>query len=186
MIFRHFMTNNNESNSFLVACEETSEALLVDAGSWEHSIGEYIEEHRLKLNKVFITHDHYDHTEGLSEIVRRYKVDIFSSRGRTGGHRGQTVSHGDTINIGNITGKVLDTSGHTADSISLVIPGMVFSGDALFSGSVGGCGSPKAAQREIELIQKHIFTLPPDYEVHTGHGPSSTVKVEKRYNPFFN
>lgn len=185
MIFEHFLLDNNESNAFILACEETREALLVDAGCWDDAIADFIDKHGLRLGKVFITHDHYDHTEGLTEILARYQPEIFGGRGRAGQHKAVKVAHGDAIHVGRLTGKVLDTSGHTADSMSLVFPGMAFTGDALFAGSIGGCGSPKATQREIELVRKNIFSLPPDYEVHTGHGPSSTVAVEKNSNPFF-
>jgi glyoxylase-like metal-dependent hydrolase (beta-lactamase superfamily II) len=80
---------------------------------------------------------------------------------------------------------VLATPGHTPDSLSLSFPGVVFTGDALFAGSVGGTGSPRNASQQIEAIRKHIFALPDDYEIHPGHGPASTVAVERGCNPFF-
>ncbi|NLT59553.1 MAG: MBL fold metallo-hydrolase, partial [Candidatus Hydrogenedentes bacterium] len=84
-----------------------------------------------------------------------------------------------------LAGRVLATPGHTPDALSLAFPGMVFTGDALFAGSVGGTASPALARQQLDAIRNHIFSLPADTEIHTGHGPSSTVAIESRYNPFF-
>jgi len=185
MIFKHFLTQANESNSFLVACEDTREAILIDVGSFERKIADFIEENSINLTTVFITHNHYDHTGGLSEAALRYDITIFAEFSQTGGCPAKRVMHGDTIKVGSLTGTVLATPGHTPDSLSLAFPGMVFTGDALFAGSVGGASSPSNAKKQIDAIRKHIFTLPPETELHTGHGPSSTVAIESKYNPFF-
>ena len=95
------------------------------------------------------------------------------------------VVHGDTVRVGNLVGEVLATPGHTPDSISLAFPGIVFTGDALFAGSVGGTSSPGCAKQQIDAIRRHILSLPDDYEVHPGHGPASTIGIERRGNPFF-
>jgi glyoxylase-like metal-dependent hydrolase (beta-lactamase superfamily II) len=87
--------------------------------------------------------------------------------------------------VGKLTGTVLATQGHTLDSISLAFPGLVFTGDALFSGSIGGTSSPRNAQQEIDHVRRNILSLPDDYEIHPGHGPSSTVAIERNHNPFF-
>lgn len=185
VIFKHFLTASNESNAFVLGCEKRSEAILIDAGAFEPAIQAFLDTQKLRLTKVFITHDHYDHTSGLPDVIEHYEVDVLAAHGHCGGCKTTQVRHGDQVRVGELVGRVLDTSGHTPDSVSLYFPGMVFTGDALFSGSVGGTPSRDAAGRQIDLIRKHIFTLPPDTEVHTGHGPSSTVAIESRFNPFF-
>ena len=153
-MFKHFLTSANESNAFILACDETREALLVDVGEFEPAIAACIQTNRLTLASIFITHDHYDHTGGLrGEICPGVEV--------------------------------IATPGHTPDALSLAFPGMVFTGDALFAGSVGGTASPALARQQLDAIRNHIFSLPEDTEIHTGHGPSSTVAIESRYNPFF-
>ena len=174
----------NESNSFVLACDDSHEAILIDLGDEDPSIMDYLAEHRLNLTTIFITHDHFDHTGGLNgELARR--ATVLSGRGSVGAGQRRKVCHGDTVAVGRLEGRVLATPGHTPDSLSLVFPGHVFTGDALFAGSVGGTSSPECARQELEVVRKHILSLPDDYEVHTGHGPSSTVGIERCYNPFF-
>lgn len=183
MIFRPFLLNVNEANAFVVACEESGEALLVDAGDFDRDIEDFLNEKRLRLSTIFITHDHYDHTGGLAAILGRHNAVVLSGSGN--GSTGQRVKHDTEVRIGRLTGRVLATPGHTNDGVSLLFPGMVFTGDALFSGSIGGVTSPQDGKREVDHIRENIFTLPDDYEIHPGHGPSSTVGIERRYNPFF-
>jgi len=186
MIFRHFLVDVNESNTFLVACEETREALLVDLGAWDPAIPAFLDGHGLQLKAIFITHDHYDHTDGLRDALAERDPVVYSGKGCVGGVPGTRVAAGDTIAFGRLRGTVLPTPGHTPEGVSLALPGMVFTGDALFAGSVGGTSSPDSARLQLDHIRQHIFTLPGDWEVHTGHGPSSTVAVERDANPFFN
>ncbi len=185
MIFTHFLTASNESNAFLVACETTRKALLVDAGAFEPAIAEFVDEHGLTLETVFITHGHYDHTDGLDGLVARYRPRIVARQTPCAGHTADVVGHGDTVSVGNLKGTVLATPGHTPDMVCLHFDGMVFTGDALFAGSVGGTSGATAEQQQLDAIRKHIFTLPLETEIHTGHGPSSTVSIEKQFNPFF-
>lgn len=185
MIFQHFLLPVNEANAFLLGCEHTHEALLVDAGSFNPPIAEFLEEHDLRLTTVFITHDHYDHTAGLAEALNRYQPEVLAGSSHVAGFSVTRVRHGDDVRVGKLAAKVLAVPGHTPDSITLAFPGMVFTGDALFAGSVGGTGSNALAQEQIDHIRRHIFTLPADTEIHTGHGPSSTVAIESRFNPFF-
>lgn len=184
MIFRHFRLNVNEANVFLIGCEATREALLVDAGEMDPRIEDFIEEHRLRLTTVFVTHAHYDHTGGLAELESRHGVTVVGG-GPEIGPDARVVRQGDEVRIGHLTGRVVAAPGHTRDSVCLVLPGMVFTGDALFAGSVGGISSRRHADEQIAALREHVLSLPDDYEIHTGHGPSSTVWVERTFNPFF-
>ncbi len=186
MIFEHFLLEVNEANAYLVGCEETSEALLVDAGDWDVRIEQCLQDHALSLTKVFITHDHYDHTAGLRQAIAATGATAYSGSGTADGQHCRRLAHGDALAIGNIAGRVVATPGHTLEGICLIIPGMVFTGDALFAGSVGGTSSRVNADRQVAAIREHLFALPDHYEVHPGHGPSSTIAIERRHNPFFN
>ncbi|HLE19447.1 MAG TPA: MBL fold metallo-hydrolase, partial [Syntrophales bacterium] len=82
--------------------------------------------------------------------------------------------------------KVLHTPGHTWGSICLVIDDQVFSGDTLFAGSVGRVDlTGGTSMRElVRSIKTKLMVLPDSYKVHPGHGPSTTIGIERRSNPF--
>ncbi len=182
MIFGHFLTEANESNAFVAGCDVTKEAILVDVGAFDPAIDAFVQRHGLHVGLVFVTHGHWDHTGGLGEAVARYGAEVLAGSRHVGGCPARKMSHGEEVRVGQLKGKVLATPGHTSDGLSLVLPGMVFTGDTLFAGSIGGTSDSRL---EVEVILRHIFTLPGNYEVHPGHGPSSTVAIERHYNPFF-
>lgn len=185
MIFGHFLTEVNEANAFIVGCEETKEALLIDVPIWDVRFEPFLQRCGLSLKAIFITHDHYDHTAGLNDALNRFPAEVYAGVAAVEGVPTRKMTHGKTLRFGTIAGAVAVTPGHTPDSISLILPGMVFTGDALFSGSVGGTASRAHAERQLRAVQEHILSLPGDYQIHTGHGPSSTVFIERHYNPFF-
>ena len=186
MIFAHFLVVEvNEANMFLVACFETHKAMLIDAAAFDPRIPAFLEKHELTLESVFITHTHYDHVSGLAEFVHAYNPVIYAGVSTIANIPAQKVAHNESITLGNIEAHTVALPGHTPEAIGIVFPGMVFTGDALFSGSIGGTANIHNKAIEIDAIRKHIFTLPEDTLIHTGHGPSSTVAIEKNYNPFF-
>ncbi|MBI4559769.1 MAG: MBL fold metallo-hydrolase [Candidatus Hydrogenedentes bacterium] len=185
MIVQSFLLDVNEANAYVVACEQTREALLIDAGELNASVEAFLRDQDLRLTRVFITHDHFDHTGGLREIIDKHRAEVFAANHAVGNCTATNVSHGDEIPVGSLVGKVVVTPGHTPDGISLIFPGVVFVGDALFAGSVGGTATNALARQQIDHIRRNIFSLPPEYELHGGHGPASTVQIESRYNPFF-
>jgi glyoxylase-like metal-dependent hydrolase (beta-lactamase superfamily II) len=96
------------------------------------------------------------------------------------------LSDGDTIKVGTLEARVLRVGGHTPDMHVLYFPaaGVLFSGDALFAGSVGGTSSPAARDEQTGAIRAKILELPDDVRVYGGHGPPTTVYIEKHHNPF--
>jgi len=185
MIFGHFLLNVNEVNAFILGCPETHEALLVDAGACDPRFAGFLEKHRLRLSTIFITHHHWDHTDGLAEVLKQFDAEVYSMTGEAGGCATRQIGHGGALRVGKLEARVVHTPGHTPDGLSLIFPGLAFTGDALFAGSVGGTGTPADAGRQLDAIREHIFCLPDDCELHVGHGPSTTVRVEREFNPFF-
>ena len=186
MILAHFRLNPIEVNCFVMACPQRREAMLVDCGEFDMRIVDFVETHNLDLNTIFVTHNHYDHTDGVAQAADHFGARIISGNDRVGDKTAyQVVAHGDSIRVGALQAKVVDTSGHTPIGLSLIFEGTVFSGDALFAGSVGGTSNEDDYNRQIGNIRKNLFSLPEDYVVHTGHGPSTTIGIEKHHNPFF-
>jgi glyoxylase-like metal-dependent hydrolase (beta-lactamase superfamily II) len=181
-----FVTDNHEANCWVAACAETRQAIIVDVPTADPRVSRYLEAHGLRLAGVFITHGHYDHVDGLESLLSARSVPVYAATSLPGGIGSAAAGAGDEIALGVLTARVVGTPGHTPDSISLIVPGAVFTGDALFCGSIGGTTNDRDKQREIGAVREHILSLPEDWLICPGHGPSSTIGVEKRFNPFFN
>lgn len=194
MIFGHFRLDvpSLETNAFVIGCEKTSEALLIDVGIYEEQIDAFLKQQELGLSAILLTHYHWDHTDGLKDALAAWPgAKVYSHESLVAGVKAAPLKQGDTLKVGALEGRIVETPGHTEDGISLILdeaddhPGMVFSGDALFSGSVGGTSSSESYDSQLAHIRKNLFGLPGHYEVHVGHGPSSTIGVEREFNPFF-
>ena len=133
---------------------------------------------------VFNTHGHSDHTSGNDLILARSSAKLLNHQNTQDGH---------TLSLGKVTLKVIHTPGHTDDSLCVLAteagdPGRLVSGDTLFVGKVGGTGYGDDAQQEYDSLHNKLMTLPDEVEVwpgdHYGVAPSSTIKNERRTNPF--
>jgi len=182
LIVEWLLLDINETNCYIAACANTKQAMIVDPGEYDDRIAEIVARLGLDVRYVLITHDHYDHTGGVNEVLRRFGGEVMS--GGTRG-RGRVVKDGDLVQLGNLEGTVLCAPGHTADSVCLAIADHVFVGDAIFAGAVGGTAGKAQHEQLVEAIENKIFPLGDHVRIHTGHGPCTTVGIERRYNPFF-
>jgi glyoxylase-like metal-dependent hydrolase (beta-lactamase superfamily II) len=99
------------------------------------------------------------------------------------------LEHGDRLEIGALTLQVLDTPGHSPGGVSFVVHGapqpLVIVGDVLFAGSIGRTDLPGGSFPTLEAsIKSHLYTLPGETMVITGHGPQTSIERERAYNPF--
>ena len=95
------------------------------------------------------------------------------------------LAAGQTLSVGQFEFTVRETPGHSPGSVSLVGPGMVLTGDALFAGSIGRTDLPGGDYDTlIASIRRELLSLPDDTAVHSGHGPRTTIGAERRTNPF--
>ncbi|MCX6641356.1 MAG: MBL fold metallo-hydrolase [bacterium] len=182
MILEHFLLSVNETNCYIVACGKTREAVIIDPGEWNDQIAQFISDHTLVLKMILITHDHSDHTGGLQEIVAKTNIPIAAHS--LNSKAVKPLKDGDVLPVGELKIKTLETPGHTADSITFVVGCEIFCGDLLFAGSVGGTPDQESFEREIQSIKEKILTLGDDMVLHPGHGPATTVQVERIFNPF--
>ncbi|MEM7008711.1 MAG: MBL fold metallo-hydrolase [Thermodesulfobacteriota bacterium] len=194
------------TNCYIIGDEETNEGILIDPGQQMDEIMSEVKNSGLNINKIVNTHTHIDHAAGvqrakdelgvpfylhpedepvlefLPEAAARYpqfgdvkvpKIDVY-------------IEEGDEIEIGNLRAKVLHTPGHSWGSVCFVIDDHVISGDTLFAGSVGRVDlTGGTSMRElVGSIKTKLMSLPDSYNVYPGHGPFTTIGVERRSNPF--
>ncbi len=193
-------------NCFILADEKTKEAVVIDPGDDARDILKVIQDKGLRVKYIINTHAHFDHV-GANKAVKDATgadlllheadapvLDTVSRQARSFGMSpvlspppDRLLKHGDSIVAGEVSLTVLHTPGHTPGGISLLEEGMVFTGDALFAGSIGRTDFPGGDLRTLlRSIKENLMTLPDDTKVFSGHGPASTIGDEKRENPFLN
>jgi glyoxylase-like metal-dependent hydrolase (beta-lactamase superfamily II) len=193
------------ANCYILGCEETREAVVIDPGDEADRILQVLADENLKLKYIINTHGHFDHVGANKEMKAATGADILihsfdepmlshlSQAARQFGLDGvensppsdRAIDDGDEITFGNITLKVIHMPGHSRGGIALHTDAVVFVGDSLFAGSIGRTDLPGGDYRTlISSIKEKLFLLPDDTKVYTGHGPRTTIKAEKISNPF--
>jgi len=192
------------ANCFIVACEETYQAVVIDPGDEVDRILLTLADEKLKVAFIINTHGHFDHVGGNARmkqatgaplLIHRLDAAMLGQLSAAASQWGmtvedspppdRTVDEGDDISCGNLAFRVIHTPGHSPGGISLHADGVVFVGDTLFAGSIGRTDFPGGDYATlISSIQEKLFALGDDVTVYTGHGPETTIGVEKRTNPF--
>ncbi|MDR1362454.1 MAG: MBL fold metallo-hydrolase [Spirochaetaceae bacterium] len=161
---------------------ETRDALIIDPGCMDESILDFIESNNYTLKGILLTHNHASHIAGLRSLKRIYSAGIYASNSLVMNYKTNVVQDGDTINIGTFNVKIISAPGHSIDSMVYLIDHLLFTGDVLSAGLTGRTDSAYSAMRQIAMIQNKIFTLRGNYIVLPGHGPPTTLNVERAYN----
>lgn len=198
-----------DQNARVLACSDTRDAVIVDPGGDSKKIIDVIVRKQLRCTAIWLTHSHLDHCAGVSELLEVYKVPLLghkeeapmrahvSSVAAMYGLPGdewpncpeptQYIRGGEVLQIGNVKAKVLFTPGHSPGHVSFYFEddGVVVSGDALFSGSIGRTDLPGGNHEQLlASIRKELLTLPDKTQVLSGHGPDTTIGAERVSNPF--
>lgn len=187
-------------NCYVVADEDTREAVIIDPGADPEVIQGYIAGEGLTPRCIINTHGHADHIGAnrffnlpvwIHELDKEFLTDPKKNlsasfgAGITSPEAARLIGEGDEIKVGNASLVVVHTPGHTPGSISLKAGNIIFTGDTLFCEGMGRTDLPAASEKDIlESIAGRILTLPDDTLVYPGHGPASSVGHEKKHNPF--
>jgi glyoxylase-like metal-dependent hydrolase (beta-lactamase superfamily II) len=194
------------TNSYIIADEETKEGILMDPGSQVEELIEEIDRLKLDIKRIVNTHAHIDHAAGVEYAKKALDAEFylhpeeepvlqalpdsamrFPEFGAVEVPKiDRFIEEGDEIEIGKYIAKVIHTPGHTWGSICLLIDNHLFSGDTLFAGSVGRVDltGGTSMRQLVHSIKTKLMVLPPSYQVYPGHGPFTTIDIEKRTNPF--
>lgn len=193
-------------NCYILADEKTKEAVVIDPGDDAEAILGIIKDKGLAVKYIVNTHAHFDHVgangrlkeaTGAAILIHKADSPLLHTTVKQAGMFGMTtaaspaadrqVEDGDVISAGEVSLKVLYTPGHSSGGISLLEQGMVFTGDALFAGSIGRTDLPGGdLMTLISSIKAKLMTLPDETRVFPGHGPASTIGEERKENPFLN
>lgn len=192
------------TNCYILADDNSKNAILVDAPASADLILQLLEENDYELQEILLTHAHFDHILALAEVKQRtgapvsvhmddapFLEDTALNLAHYINHIWQPISYdkllrdGDVIRLGNERIQVLHTPGHTPGCVCFLIGNTLISGDTLFRRSIGRVDHPGGnLQQEIQSVLEKLMPLPDYTEVYPGHGPSTTIGEERRENPY--
>lgn len=190
-----------ESNCYIVWDEASKLAMVIDPGDEPDRIMDHAE--GLDIKYIILTHAHFDHAGAVPEIKQATGAAIAFHPADMEAYRSVSeqaafwgfqsdpmpepdimLAEGDKIDIGELSFTVLHTPGHSPGGICLFGDGTLFSGDTLFKGSVGRTDLPGGSMEQLKASFRRLLGLPPETKVLPGHGPSSTIAEESRFNFF--
>jgi len=197
------------TNCYIIICEETRKAIIIDPGFSAEEANEILNEivkNGFKVEKIINTHGHFDHIIGndILKALTKAKILIHKNdasmlldpsknlsrmlgRDIISPKADRLVEEGEIIKVGDLELKVIHTPGHTEGSISLFCEKekVVFTGDTLFAGSIGRTDLPGSSFEEImHSLKEKLMNLPDETVVYPGHGGKTTIGREKGKNPF--
>ena len=195
------------SNTYIAAGKSGDDAVLIDCGQdAAPMVKERMAAHGLTLKAILLTHGHLDHIWSAAEVADaagvpayihpgdRYMLDDpGAALGRMGMGKMEIetpgdvrdLSDGDRFTFGDLVLETRHTPGHTPGHCVFLTDGILFSGDLIFQGSIGRTDFPGGSLDELmESIRRVVLPLDDDTVIVSGHGPETTVGVERRTNPF--
>lgn len=195
MFFEHIYDNSLAQGSYLIGCQATGEAIVVDAKRDVDTYIELVRKNKLRITHITETHIHADFLSGSRELAALTGATLYLSD--EGGEDWQYqfphvgLKDGDVINVGNLTLTVLHTPGHTPESISFIVtdhpatdkPAIILTGDFVFVGDIGRpdllekaagiSGTMESGARQMFQSLKKFEALPDYVQVWSGHGAGS-------------
>jgi len=202
-----------ETNAYLVADPRTREAVVIDPAWDGKHIAAEVQRRGWQLQAIWITHAHFDHMAGAAAVVAAASsagedaavlpvalhpddLPLWQAQGAAplfgmhidpGPAPSMWLAHGQELRLGELVFEVRHAPGHTPGHVVFYCPaqGVVFCGDVIFNGGIGRTDLPGGSYTTLmHSIETQILSLPDPTRLLSGHGPETTVGVERRENPF--
>jgi len=188
MIIKQLEVGYMDNFCYIVGCEKTRKALVIDPGSDAERILSVAEKEGLAIVKIVNTHGHGDHTAGNAKLKSLTGAKIIIHEQDADRYPGADILLSDekTLKLGEITFEIIHTPGHTPGGICLHARGNLFTGDTLFVGDSGRTDLAGGHRPTLGKSIRRLMKLPDDTIIWPGHNygptPSSTIRWEKRNN----
>jgi glyoxylase-like metal-dependent hydrolase (beta-lactamase superfamily II) len=207
LIFETVAVGPLQCNCYIIGCEDTREAILIDPGDEAELILPILSRHQLKVTYILSTHAHIDHVgdlekmkelTGAQTLLHERDLTLYKNLPIQAAWLGvpvpesakidNFVGQGDQVSFGKHRGHILHTPGHTPGSVCLHLPegtGKIFAGDTLFYRSIGRTDLWGGSHEHIlKSIRDRLWELDEATIVYPGHGQPTTIGEEKQFNPF--
>lgn len=190
-------------NCYIVGDENTQKCIVIDPGGDFEKINEILLENEFQLEYVVLTHGHGDHIGATKRLLNEYdcklvahflEKDILNNpklnlSNQIGNEEiileaDLYVHDNDKIELGDLNIQIIHTPGHTKGSITLLINDNLFTGDTLFSGSIGRTDLYSGDFSQMKKSLNKLKSLDDEFVVFPGHGPASRLGIEKVTNPY--
>lgn len=200
---KSFMIHNGrpymDGRSYLLVCEQTRDAAIIDPDGSADSVRALLEKENLRLAMILLTHGHFDHIGSVSQLRVAYGAPVYIHRldadmlgdaqknlslflgdvaVKAGAPDGY-LEDGQRLTLGKTAIQVLHTPGHTPGSCCFLWNGGLYSGDLLFRGGVGRTDFPGGDAGQLSQSLRRVLRLPPQTPVYPGHGEPTTVGEER-------
>ena len=192
-----------QTNCYIMVCDNTNEAIIIDPCANEDIIINKIKELNLKVKYIILTHAHFDHTGALDGVKNYTNADIVIHTDENkalsdisinlaftfGGSSPKSnadilVKDGDSLAFGSSDLTFLHTPGHTEGSMCIKVDNYLFSGDTLFYLSMGRTDLPGGNAQALSQSLNSLMELDENTIVYPGHGNKTTIGYEKANNPY--
>ena len=179
-----------QTNCYMLWQKGREDCVLIDPGSAHKEILEIVEKQGKTVAAILLTHGHFDHVGAVRKIAEQAKCPVYLCPEEkklpvfmTAGPLYSTDGYGDSVCVAGLQFEVLPTPGHTPGSVCLLVDDVIFSGDTLFA---GGCGRTDIGGDWVAIQKslKRLGEIEGYFKVLPGHGESTTLAYEKRYNPY--
>jgi hydroxyacylglutathione hydrolase len=192
--FEQYPVGQMQNFNYVVGCPQTKQGACFDPAFDPQRALDILAKHGLELTTVFLTHNHWDHIDGLAFLVEQCHPKVFIHALDQAPIQEitddiVTVDEGDKLTLGEVTLQVLHTPGHTPGSVCYLIDDhTLVSGDTLFQGNCGRCDLPGGSSKQMfTSLNKKLKYLDPKVIVYPGHDygskPVSTIGYEVEHNP---
>jgi hydroxyacylglutathione hydrolase len=189
---RHHPQDPHPSNGYVFFLDGGRRAALVDPAGIPQNLVRLIRDGDYHLQYILVTHKHADHCDATADVAAAFPRaqivmhDLDAHAIGTLASRALRVRDGEDLPFGDdVRIRMLHTPGHTDGSSCYLLKSTLFSGDTLFAASIGGAyGDTSTYDDILNSIRSKLFTLPDDTVVMPGHGPPTTIALEKQHNPF--
>lgn len=188
-----------QTNTYVI--ENEGRCAIIDPGYEPETILDFLSKRNLSADAILLTHGHFDHVGAVEKLVEKTNCKLWMSERDWSQKISPLTSYfypiancdftevqfcedGEAIRAAGLTFSVLETPGHTRGSVCYLCNDTMFSGDTLFAGSCGRTDLPGGDWATIQQSLKRLAKLDSNYTVYPGHGNSTTLASEKKYNPY--